>query len=293
MCVILSVSLLQIPHSGVSLVSSIEYLMVLTRRDCSWATQKRLSVTRLSSLCFSHSHLFLSSVLSISLKNWPWRAFSFHLIRRCFLLSCLFWTFINFLSFSSVVTAMTSFSLLLRTYSAKFSLSSLTQPSMLSSPLPISLLGRCNRSTFDLRCSPPYLVIIFLVFCSISFTSSFFDSVPALYQTVGTGHVLIIWNTWFTFNFGFNVTFNLLKYSSLMCSFISSWHISPFFKISRYLYPSSPIWPISSASSNSIPLYSTSFPLFIAKASHLSIPDFITMSFVTIYTVLTRLSISF
>ena len=113
-------------HSGVLLVLSIEYLIALTCRASSWAACKRLSVSHLSSPHFIHSHLFLSSVLSVSLKNWMWRAFSFHSIRCCFLLSCLFWTFVNFSSFSSVVAAMISFSLQLKAYSAKFSLSSLT-----------------------------------------------------------------------------------------------------------------------------------------------------------------------
>ena len=118
MCVILSVFSLQSLDSGVSLALSIEYLMALTRRASSWAAHKKLSVSRLSSPRFSHAHLFLSSVLSLSPKNWPWRAFSFHLVRRCFLLSCLFLTYINFLSFSSVAAVMTSFSLHLRAYSA-------------------------------------------------------------------------------------------------------------------------------------------------------------------------------
>ena len=118
---------------------------------------------------------------------------------------------------------MISFSFLLRAYSAKFSLSSLTQSSMLTSPLPLSLLGRYNRSTFDLGCSPPYMVIILLVFQSIPFTSSFVHSImPALYRIVGTTHVFIAWNPCFAFNFDFNVAFNLLKYSFLMFFFISS-----------------------------------------------------------------------
>ena len=49
-------------------------------------------------------------------------------------------------------------------------------------------------------------MVIFLVFRSISFTSSFVHSImPALYQTVGTTHVFIAWNTCFGFNFDFNV----------------------------------------------------------------------------------------
>ena len=55
----------------------------------SW--HKRLSVSRLSSPRFSHCHLFPSSVLLVSIKNWPWRAFSFHSIRYCFFPSCLFY----------------------------------------------------------------------------------------------------------------------------------------------------------------------------------------------------------
>ena len=91
--------------------------MALIHRACSWAAHKRISVWRLSFLLFSHSHLFSSSVLAVSLKNWSWRAFSFHSVKPYFLLSCQFWTFINYLSFSSVVAGMISYSLLLRPYS--------------------------------------------------------------------------------------------------------------------------------------------------------------------------------
>ena len=126
-------------HSGVSLVLSIEYLMALTHRACSWSIHKMLSVSYLISPFFSHSHLFPSSVLSVSLENWPWTVVSFHSIRRCFSLSCLFYTFVNFIGFSFVVAAMISFSLHLRAYSAKFLLSSLTQSSTLTNPLTPSL----------------------------------------------------------------------------------------------------------------------------------------------------------
>ena len=179
--------------SGVPLVLSIEYLMALTRKASSWAAHKRLSFSRLSSPRFSHAHLFLSSVLSVSLKSWPWRVFLFHSIRRCFVPSYLFWTFINFLSFSSVVAAMIRFSLLLQAYSAKSSLWLLIQSSMVKSPLLPSLLGRYNHSTFDLGCIPPHMVIIFLVFRSISFTSSFIHSIISpLYLKVGVTHVFIV-----------------------------------------------------------------------------------------------------
>ena len=105
---------------------------------------------------------------------------------------------------------MIRFSLLPRAYDAKFSLSSLTQSSMLISPLPPLLLGRYNRLPFYLECNPPYMVIIFLVFQSTFFSSSFVYSImPGLYQTVGTSHVFITWNTCFAFNFYFNITLNL------------------------------------------------------------------------------------
>ena len=128
---------------------------------------------------------------------------------------------------------MIGLSLLLKAYSAKFSLSSLTQSFVLASPLPPQLLGRYNRSTFYLRCIPPYMMIIFLVFRSIFFTSSFVHSIiPALYQTVGTTHVFVAWNTC-------SLLMNArIQYSLLMFSFISSRHISLFSKIPRYLYPS-------------------------------------------------------
>ena len=108
-------------QSGVSLDLSI-YLMTLTGRAFPWAAHKRVSVSCLSFPRFMHSHLLSSSVLSVSLKNWLWIAFFYDLIRRCFLISCLFWTFINFLCFSSVFVLIKCFSFLLRLYSAKFSL---------------------------------------------------------------------------------------------------------------------------------------------------------------------------
>ena len=160
---------------------------------------------------------------------------------------------------------------------------------MLTSPLPPSLLGRYNRSTFDLGCSPPYMVKIFLFFWSISFPSSFVHSViPTLYQTASTTNVFIAWNTCFEFNFHFHIAFNLhIVFFHIFLTYI------PFLQNAKYLYPSSPILPISSPFSSSIPLHSTSFPLFIAKKPHLSILNFIPMSFVTISTVLKNLSISF
>ena len=103
---------------------------------------KGLSVSRLSFPCFSHCHLFPSSVVPLSLKNWPWRAFSFHLIRRCFFFSLAY--FITFLSVSSAATAIIP-SLLLRAYSAKFCLPSLTQSSILTTPAPPSLLGAITQ----------------------------------------------------------------------------------------------------------------------------------------------------
>ena len=119
------------------------------------------------------------------------------------------------------------------------------------------------------------------------------NNASTMYWTVGTSYVFITWDTCFGFNFDFNVALNLLKYSFLMFSFIPSGRISPFSKTPRYLYHSSPIWQISSPSSNSIPLHSTSFPFFIDKTPRLSIPNFIIMSFVTMSTVLTRLAVSF
>ena len=131
------------------------------------------------------------------------------------------------------------------------------------------------------------MVKIFLVFQSISFTSSFINSVmPAPYRTVGTIHVFIAWNTCFAFNFDFNVALNLLKYFFLMFLFISFRLMSFFSKIPRYVYPPFLTPPIYSPFSKSVPLHSTSLSLFIAKTPHLSIPNFIPMSFVTISTVL-------
>ena len=142
-----------------------------------------------------------------------------------------------------------------------------------------------NRSTFDLGCSPPYMVIIFLVFLSISFISSLVYSImPALYRTVGTTHVFIAWDTCFAFNFDFNVALNLLKYSFLMFSFISFWHIS--------LSPKHPsTYTLLPQSDQFLHHFATSFLFFIAETPHLFKPNFKLMSFLTISTVLTRLSV--
>ena len=94
------------------------------------------------------------------------------------------------------------------------------QSFMLTSPLTPSLFGSFNRSTFYLGFRLPYMVMLFLVFWYISFTSSFVHSImPALYRTFGTTHVFVACNTCFAFNFNFNVDFNLFKHSFLMFFF--------------------------------------------------------------------------
>ena len=181
--------------------------MALTRWASFWAAHKILYVSSLSFPHFNHWQLFPSSVLYVPLKNWSWRAFCFSSIRRCFLLFWLFWTFMNFSSFSSVVAAIIFFLLHLRTYNAKFYLSSLT--SMLTSPLPPSILGKYNHSTFYLGRSPPYMVIIFLVYL-IHFLHFFFHSFNNA-STISNSrhhHVFIAKNICFEFNFDFNVALN-------------------------------------------------------------------------------------
>ena len=189
-CVIFSVFSLQSLHSGVSFILSNEYLMALTCGACSWTAYKRLSVSRLSSaipIYFHHQwFLFLSETNHEELFLFSQMLFSplLHI-----------WTIINFLSFSSGAAAMIGFSLSLRTYSIKFSLSSLTQSSMLTSFLPPSLLDRYNHAPFDHGYSAPYMTIIFLVFRFISFTSSFvYPIMRVLYPTISIIHVLIAWN---------------------------------------------------------------------------------------------------
>ena len=90
--------------------------------------------------------------------------------------------YMNFLSFNSAIETVIRLPLLPRAYSAKPFLSSLTPSSMLASPLPPSPLGRYIQSRFDLGCSLPYMVTIFLVFQSISFISISVHSImPAPY----------------------------------------------------------------------------------------------------------------
>ena len=227
--------------------------MALIHRACSWAETKGLP--------------FLA---------WFLRAIDIYFHHQCFLflsrtdreeLSLFIRSDVVLALFSSAVAVMIRFSLLLRTYSAKFCLSSLTQSSVITTPLPPSLLGGYSRSTFDLGYSPPYMVVIFLVFWSISFKSSLVHWIIPVY-------VFIAWDICFALNFDFNVSLNLLKYSFLMFSFISSWHISPFSKTAKYLYHSPPTWTIFSPFFKPIPLHFTSFPLFIAKTPHLPIPSF-------------------
>ena len=140
-------------------------------------------------------------------------------------------------------------------------------------------------STFDRRCSPPYMVIIFLFFWSISFTSYLVQSImPALYRIAGTIHVFIACDTCFAFNFDLNVALNLLKYSFLMFSLISFWQISlsPKHQSTYTLLPQSDQF---------LHHFATSFLFFIAETPHLFKSNFKLMSFLTISTVLTRLSV--
>ena len=119
-------------HNGVSLILSIEHLMALTRRACSWAANKRLSVSCVIFPLFCYSELHPSSVLSVSLMNCTWRASSFHSTRRWFLIFCLFWTFINFLSFSSIFASLTRLALLQRAYIGRLFVSLVTHSSVIT-----------------------------------------------------------------------------------------------------------------------------------------------------------------
>ena len=148
-----------------------------------------------------------------------------------------------------------------------------------------------NHPTFDLGCNPRYMVIIFLAFWSISFTPSLVHSVhsitPALYRTVGTTHVPIAWDTCFAFNFDFNVAVNLLKYYFLM--------FSVFFHLLTYmlfLKKNQVAYILLLQSDQSLHHFATLFYcilllllLVMAKTPHLSVTNFIAMSFVTISTV--------
>ena len=167
MCVILSVFLLLSLHIGVSLVLSIYSIDDINSQNLFLiCTQKAFylmlefpafepfpSPSIISAFCFSQQ-LTVKSFL-----------FSFN--RMLFSPLRLILNICKLFKFSSVVPAMISFPLILKPYSAKISVSSFRQSSMLASPLPPSLFGRYNHLPFELGCSPPYMVIIFLVFRSL------------------------------------------------------------------------------------------------------------------------------
>ena len=85
------------------------WLFVLSA--CSWAAHIRLSVSRFSSPAFSHCHLLWSCIPSVSLRNWPCNAFSFHAACLSFSRSSLFFPTIFVLSCNSSVAGFRSLSL--------------------------------------------------------------------------------------------------------------------------------------------------------------------------------------
>ena len=162
-------------HKAVSLFLQIEYLMVLTRRACSWADTKGFlflawgPVVLAIVIYFHHQlhFLFLSKTVREESSLSIWSDVVFFSLAY----------FITFLSFTSAVAAMIA-SLLLRAHSSKFCLPPLTV--FYTYNPTTSFLSWYNGSTFDLGYSPPYMVIIFLVSWSISFTSSLVHSIVSV-----------------------------------------------------------------------------------------------------------------
>ena len=76
--VTLSILSLQSRHSEDTSWWSMSVFISFLLSACFWATHIGLSVSRFSSPAFSHRHLLYSCVPSVSLRNWPCNAFSFH-----------------------------------------------------------------------------------------------------------------------------------------------------------------------------------------------------------------------
>ena len=141
MCVTLSTFLLQSPQrrSFTGLVNAILHwissnslLLCSTKETFSLPFQ--LSFPR-------HSHFLLSLWHSISLTNCPCSAFCFHSFNRFSFFSFLFILTMYFSKLSSAAAVLTRASLLCSAYFARLHLSSSSQFSTLSRPLPPLLLG--------------------------------------------------------------------------------------------------------------------------------------------------------
>ena len=103
---------LQSLHKGETSWWSIPFAIAFVLRACSWAAPIRLSVSYFSSHVFSQCNLLWSCILSVSLRNWPCNAFSFHTAYLSFSRSSLFFPSIFVLSCNSSAAVFRSLSLL-------------------------------------------------------------------------------------------------------------------------------------------------------------------------------------
>ena len=141
MCVILSKCLLQSLQRGVLLVLSILYLTELVLIACSCAAQRRLTVSLFSSHFLNHYHFLLSLWHSVSPTNFPCNTFFFYYFSRFSFFSFLLTLARYFSKLSSADSVLTIVSLLCVVYFYRLHLSSLTQSSTLTRPLPPPLNG--------------------------------------------------------------------------------------------------------------------------------------------------------
>ena len=126
--------------------------------------------------------------------------------------------------------------------------------STLVKPLPPSFLFTYNLSTSLFGCNPPYIVIVFLDFLSISFRSlAFHWIIPAPFLNIATAHVFIVVPLFLPFNLDFKINLCLRLYSLVIFSFISVSLILSNSIIPKYVYPSSPTCFIISPSGSFIP----------------------------------------
>ena len=147
------------------------------------------------------------------------------------------------------------------------------------SPLPPSFHFIYNLATLLLGCKHLFNVIIFLVFRSMSWSSSFVQpKIPALYLITPIAQTFKPEMKFPAFRFDRQINSTLLMYSLPMFSCISLFMVLSSWSTPRYLYPSWSTSFILSPSSNSIPSLLTSLPLYSSSTAHLSIPNFIPMS---------------
>ena len=166
---------------------------------------------------------------------------------------------------------------------------------MLASSLPPSCFDAYSLSTSSLRCNALFWVISFLVLRSICLNSSWvhFKKRPE-YLTRETAQVFIALIKYLLHSFVSSSFLVLLRYPSLIFSFISSCLMVSAFKMPKYLYASfSPIVQILSWFWSFYYIRQVSLPLFITCMAQFYTPNSISMSWLYILTVRIKVSSSF